>query len=1275
MGRLAQGPWGADDGWRLVAVELERDPLHPVLEPMTVVRYGYDQEGQLVTVHDRAGELAREFEWQNRRISAHRFRGGPWHRYRYEGIEPNVRVVEHTNEEGLSYQFQYRDEPPTPEGKPRNATIVTDSLGRTEIYRFEGTAGLSRLVEHHQIDGSVTRNRYDGDGRLVASTDALGRTIRIQYDEQGNATGAELSGGVSGVQEFDQAGQLISSTDPTGAVTRYRYDHYKRLTEITLADEGMIRYHYPDPREHPFSCDSPTQVEDAKKGGILRLRYNEAGQVVRYTDTSGHTLGWGYDRCGHTIAVTDPLGNTTRHERDSMGRITATHLPNGQIRRYRYDRQGSLIRVEPDENTSGTALEIVRDLWSRPIKATQGGLTMQLSWDVAGRLITVTNENGSQSHSTWDTMDRLVQEVGFDGRLQRYGYDAAGQLTQVSEGSADNPDQITHYHYDETGHLIEQQLLATDATLAQSWRYERDETGRLKAVSVYLIAQGREQLQSRVELERDVRGRVTGEVQRLYQTEGAPAPAPAIEYEHRIVHQVDELGNRQASELQDIGNAQWLRYGAGHVHGLTHNGVKLISFERDALHREIKRHLHGTQGGMDLYVGRRRNNLGRLEGIGLVNLPSQAIRLVPQVLVSQITQRQYHYDALSQLTTIEMPDQTLHYGYDAAGRLRTQTDTLAQRTRCWDVDPAGNRLPGKHWLRGLQDWGERMPRRWKDPYFNLFGLGQRTTLAEYQGPIDRWQDNRIGFHHDSAWRYDGRGNRVEQISQDTGGHCSRQRLSYDGANQLIELCVEGIDSHGNDIVLSKSRYVYDALGRRLKKTVKNKDGKEHQTYFGWDGNRLVHAERLREDGTRDIVHTVYEPNSFTPLVRLSTTAKGAPQAKSRLLAQAAQAGVRLDPSTVQALQSMLAGMPRHGLTPQATAILGNIGVDIGDLVGNMREGLEEIKQQEQTPVTVHYYHCNHLGTPLALTDQQGQIVWAARLDPWGNIEEEFNPQGIEQDIRLPGQHHDRETGLYYNRHRYYDPKIGTYINQDPIGVAGGMNVYAYAANNSINLADPLGLVGDCQMNRDQVLANAREGTHGRTSGGGNCLKTVRGDLTANGANGPVLPPGGSGHTPTNAWEGDALTRSGCYQLAPSGYAPNPGDIAITEGHGTGHISIFDGNTWDADIATPDPVPSHSSPRYAGTSATIYQYIGPQSAGGSSPQSAGGSTPAKPQSTKGLGCPSGKCPGVQGAPPNTPPGGTPEPSEDTGTRDSPLTTPPTPHSPVDQFFEFLKNLFK
>jgi len=181
-------------------------------------------------------------------------------------------------------------------------------------------------------------------------------------------------------------------------------------------------------------------------------------------------------------------------------------------------------------------------------------------------------------------------------------------------------------------------------------------------------------------------------------------------------------------------------------------------------------------------------------------------------------------------------------------------------------------------------------------------------------------------------------------------------------------------------------YHYDALGRRYRKrseqsTAAGEQQPVQDTFYGWDGDRLVTTQTGQDSST-----VIYEPESFVPLLRVDRT--GAAQGSStRLL----------------------------------------------------------------------HYHCNHLGTPLALIDaQQPRIVWHAELNPWGNRLEEFNPEGIAQHIRMQGQHHDEETGLFYNRYRYYVPHAGRYLTQDPVGLGGGPNLYSYAEGNPLRYADPRG---------------------------------------------------------------------------------------------------------------------------------------------------------------------------------------------------------------------------
>ncbi|EFH5596657.1 hypothetical protein GPH22_23320 [Escherichia coli] len=105
---------------------------------------------------------------------------------------------------------------------------------------------------------------------------------------------------------------------------------------------------------------------------------------------------------------------------------------------------------------------------------------------------------------------------------------------------------------------------------------------------------------------------------------------------------------------------------------------------------------------------------------------------------------------------------------------------------------------------------------------------------------------------------------------------------------------------------------------------------------------------------------------------------------------------------------------------------------------------------------IHLYHCDHRGLPLALISEDGNTAWSAEYDEWGNQLNEENPHHLHQPYRLPGQQYDKESGLYYNRHRYYDPLQGRYITPDPIGLRGGWNMYQYPLN-PIQVIDPMGL--------------------------------------------------------------------------------------------------------------------------------------------------------------------------------------------------------------------------
>ena len=118
---------------------------------------------------------------------------------------------------------------------------------------------------------------------------------------------------------------------------------------------------------------------------------------------------------------------------------------------------------------------------------------------------------------------------------------------------------------------------------------------------------------------------------------------------------------------------------------------------------------------------------------------------------------------------------------------------------------------------------------------------------------------------------------------------------------------------------------------------------------------------------------------------------------------------------------------------------------------------EPQEQSEAQPELV-YYQLDHLGTPIAAHNAKGEVVWTAEYEAWGRIRQETVSDDPKVNIpfRFQGQYHDEESGLHYNRFRYYDPEIGRFVSQDPIGLWGGDNLYTYV-DTPTGWIDPWGL--------------------------------------------------------------------------------------------------------------------------------------------------------------------------------------------------------------------------
>ncbi|EFM6803920.1 RHS repeat protein, partial [Escherichia coli] len=455
---------------------------------------------------------------------------------------------------------------------------------------------------------------------------------------------------------------------------------------------------------------------------------------------------------------------------------------------------------------------------------------------------------------------------------------------------------------------------------------------------------------------------------------------------------------------------EWLTYGSGYLAGMKLGDTPLVEYTRDRLHRETLR------------------RFGRYE---LTTAYTPAGQLQSQHLNSLLSDRDYTWNDNGELIRISSPRQTRSYSYSTTGRLTSVHTTAANLDIRipYATDPAGNRLP--------------------DPE-----LHPDSTLS-------MWPDNRIARDAHYLYRYDRYGRLTEKTDLIPEGVIRTDderthRYHYDSQHRLVHYTRTQYEEP-----LVESRYLYDPLGRRVAKRVWRRERdltgwmslsrKPQVTWYGWDGDRLT---TIQNDRSR--IQTIYQPGSFTPLIRVETATGEQAKTQRRSLADTLQqsggedgGSVVFPPVLVQMLDRLESEILADRVSEESRRWLASCGLTVEQMQNQM--------DPVYTPARkIHLYHCDHRGLPLALISTEGATAWCAEYDEWGNLLNEENPHQLQQLIRLPGQQYDEESGLYYNRHRYYDPLQGRYITQDPIGLKGGWNFYQYPLN-PVQYIDSMGL--------------------------------------------------------------------------------------------------------------------------------------------------------------------------------------------------------------------------
>ncbi|ATQ73515.1 hypothetical protein CR152_02520 [Massilia violaceinigra] len=752
-GQMVRLAYGAQSG-RLEGIERVRGGA-----PAWLVRYGYDSLGQLISVHDANGNLARQFSYADGLMTSHTSALGFVSQYRWEIIDGAPRVVECGNSEGERTRFAY-----DPAGRQ---TRATDELGRSA----------------HWI--------YDAHFQVVQCTDLDGGVYRISYTDAGSPATLDLPGERKVVFEYDAMGRLVGETDPLGRRTTTGYDgHSMRVTQLAFADGQRWQAEYDFSgrllrttdvlgREERYEYDetgvSPLPIVHVDaRGGRQQMRWDERGQLLAYTDCSGKTTHYTYDNNGELESFTDALGQVTRYENLPTGEPARILLADGSVEEYVYDAEGLVTFARRNatqtrhwkRNARGQVIEAVDP----------AGHISHYRYDVRGRPVELATAPDTRYLFSYDAGDRLEREVRPDGVERHRHYDPAGEIIALDEHGAPTPGQAgralrtTLFTRDKMGRLLVKQT----ATAISRYEWSAGDllTGTARMPTEAGAALG--VTESALRFGYDAAGRLIAE-------EGA---------EGRVDYELDELDNITGLRLPHDHRIDTLSYGSGHVHQIRMGERVISDFERDDLHREVAH----TQGALMQKLG--------YDKLGRRLWQASARKTEAHGAGLGLLWRNYRYDPIGELG--EQRDNirgAIQYQYDLAGRMLKQNRVAQQRLETFAWDAAGNLLDDVARKSGGRIEGNRL-KAWQDLRFDYDPWGNLLTKRKGANQVQHFSfdadDRLIKVSTQDAWGtaetlfdYDPLGRRIAKTElRGTKGAIpaeGRRRFVWQGLRMVQEI--------------------------------------------------------------------------------------------------------------------------------------------------------------------------------------------------------------------------------------------------------------------------------------------------------------------------------------------------------------------------------------------------------------------------------------------------------------------------------------------------------
>ncbi|MEW6744198.1 MAG: RHS repeat-associated core domain-containing protein [Planctomycetota bacterium] len=966
---------------------------------------------------------------------------------------------------------------------PSEGSVLRKRADNTFVRDFpDGARGeyddKGRLVLSVTCDGERTEYAYNASGHLVLRrdpaglttefdlsggfvsriTDPAGRTALLERDGSGRMTALIEPGGARWEFTYDKYSLLTSVTDPVGIVTTYEYSPVGVLRRaFTLEDprrleageeellaatdlEGGPHSGFPredlewsgfkrtEPAETVYSSDVVWGVREGWDGVIL---HDEEGEEL---PKGGLLTTYMLDDVGHVASITDAGGLVTVMTYDEAGRLQTLTSPAGRYLELAYDDRSRLASVVRRQTVSDAATERVTGFSYDP---------------VSGRLATVHRPEGEEVHFEYGPQGRLERLVDGEGNAVTFSYGNATfptLPTTASRLAGSTPLQWDLDH-DEIGNLVRLEDPSGDRSVVV-----RDRAGRISSVK---DGAGRRRLLT------------YNKMNRVTSLSGAGISSMVFDYDlaGRLVRVSDGKSPAGVWDLEydGLGRLKTVMDPSGLVDEYTYdvvgNTVRLdlrtgdaIAWDYDPSRRLIQKSLLPAIGAIELVTitpdadGRPAamadddssvtttyngfSEVASVTNAGSTHLPAITLTL--------------GYDRNGRLTTLGDGTSTRTFGYDRCDRLESFTDSESGLSAQLFWDEAG-RLGLVSLSNGVElDYSS-------DAAGRLLSLENRTPLAtvsrfeivERAGsddPLVITQDrtvlrsrDEITLHYDAGGRLAGRESSEqedEEFSYDPAGYRSSRGAVVDPGGRLLS----------DDLY----DYSYDASGRLVQR--RSKAAPHPYDLFRYDvEGRLIAVTGFSSEGTQGPAYRLsYRYDPFGRLIERQVNG-----AISRYLIAAGRVQATYASSVEDPTSNLLSARfldLEDGISPIA-----------------MRADTDGDGVADTTYTLLPDFRGN-IGEVL---DEALEVMQASFYSSYGDIESVRDGSGDELDRdSLPvGNPFGFAGGLYEAlprlvllRDRVLDPLTGRFLTENPLGLAGGINPYAYARSNPYRFHDPLGLV-------------------------------------------------------------------------------------------------------------------------------------------------------------------------------------------------------------------------